>query len=96
MKQDGFGNETSLFSHRLWYELYLVIFCVASWVGISGRNLLQGLEQNGFFITTVKPKTIWPNAATHLTTQVLKIILGFIIEQPSLLSRAALHNHSLR
>lgn len=95
MKQDGFGNQTSLCSHRLWHELYPVIFCVASLVGISGRNLLQGLEQSGFLTTTVKPKIIQPNAATHLTTEVLKIILEFIIEQPSLLSRAALHNHSV-
>lgn len=64
-------------------------------VGISGRNLLQGLEQSGFLITTVKPKIIWPNAATHLTREVLKIILEFIIEQLSLLNGAALHNHSV-
>lgn len=67
--------------------------------GFSGwdkwKKLTQGLEQNGFLIITVKPKTIWPNAATHLTTEILNIVLEFIIEQPSLLSRAALHNHSL-
>lgn len=68
---------------------------MASLVGISGRNLLQGLEQSGSLITTVKPKIIWPNAATHLTAEVLKISLEFIIEQPSLLSRAALHNPSV-
>jgi len=55
----------------------------------------QGLEQSGFLTKTVKPKIFWPHAATHLTTEVLKIICEFTIEQPSLLSRTTLHNYSV-